>query len=435
MANFLSGTYNNAGFGQTFGITELAQTNPNLGVYVQDEWKVTPAVTLNAGVRYDLQWLESVTLDTDNVSPRVGVAWAPFESRRTLVRAGGGLFYDRVPLRALANALMSAGNTTDVTALRQFAVALSPTQAGAPVFPDILTQAVATTTLPNLTTMDRDLENAFSKQASVEIEQQIGDYTTIAVGYEHLTGSQLLMSVNQNVPACVASGSNNGCRPNSSYANNSQYSAVGESEYNGLHVSLTQRSRGWGHYRVSYTLSKAMNNVGEFFFSSPIDPTDLSKDWGRSDNDQRHRLVLNASVQTSTAAADGWWEHLTHGFQISSLLQVYSAPPFNITSGVTTIQGTAGRPIVDGAFIPRNSGEGTAFFSLGARVSRTFRITDRVQFEALVEGFNLTDRANVVTRNTNFGAGAYPTNPSPTFNQITAVGEPRAFQLGARVRF
>ena len=40
LANFLSGTYNNAGFSQTFGISELAQTNPNLGVYVQDEWKV-----------------------------------------------------------------------------------------------------------------------------------------------------------------------------------------------------------------------------------------------------------------------------------------------------------------------------------------------------------------------------------------------------------
>ena len=435
LANFLSGTYNNAGFGQTFGITELAQTNPNLGIYVQDEWKVTPALTLNAGIRYDLQWLESIAVDANNISPRLGVAWTPFESRRTVVRGSAGVFYDRVPLRALANALMSAGNTTNAAALRQFAVALSPTQAGAPVFPNILTEAVATTTLPNLTTMDRDLQNANSRQASVEIEHQVGQQTTIALGYEYLRGNDLLMSVNQNVPSCVASGNNNGCRPNPSFANNSQYSSVGESEYDGVHVSLTQRTQGWGHYRVSYTLSKAMNNAGEFFFSSPIDPTDLSKDWGRSDNDQRHRLVVNGSLSTSTAPAESVWEHLTHGFQIGGMMQFYSAPPFNITSGVTTIQGTAGRPIVDGEFIPRNSGEGTAYFSLGARISRVFRITERVQFEALVEGFNLTDRANVITRNTNFGPGAYPTNPSPSFNQITAVGEPRSFQFGARVRF
>jgi len=58
-----------------------------------------------------------------------------------------------------------------------------------------------------------------------------------------------------------------------------------------------------------------------------------------------------------------------------------------------------------------------------------------VQLEVLVEGFNLTDRANVVTRNTTFGSGTYPANPSATFGQITAVGEPRSLQLGGRLRF
>lgn len=126
---------------------------------------------------------------------------------------------------------------------------------------------------------------------------------------------------------------------------------------------------------------------------------------------------------------------LSGGFQVSGLLQAYSAPPFNITSGVTTIQGTAGRPIDDGEFIARNAGVGTMFFSLGVRVSRSFRLSGRVQLEALAEGFNLTNDRNVLTRNANFGAGAYPTNPSPAFGHITAVGEPRAFQFGTRVRF
>jgi Carboxypeptidase regulatory-like domain/TonB dependent receptor len=422
LANFLSGTYNNTGFGQTFGITELAQTNPNLGMYVQDEWKVTNDVTINAGLRYDLQWLETIALDTNNISPRLGVAWTPFDSRRTIVRASAGLFYDRVPLRALANALMSAGNSTDVTALRQYSVSLSPTQAGAPVFPAILPAAIPLVTLPNLTTMDRNLQHAYSRQVSSEVEHQLGEQTTVGVGYQFLQGRNLLMAINQNVPTCVAAGSNNGCRPIAAYANNSQYSSAGESNYHGLHVSLARRTSRWGHYRVSYTLSKSMNNLGEAFFSSPIDPTDLSKDWGRSDNDQRHRLAVNGSAQVA-------------GFQLGAMLQAYSAPPFNITSGVTTVQGTAGRPIVDGAFIDRNAGNGTAFFNLNARISRTFRFGGRWQFEVLVEGFNLTDRANVVTRNANFGAGAYPSSPSATFNQVTAVGEPRSFQLGARIRF
>jgi hypothetical protein len=435
LPNFLAGVYNNAGFAQTFGDVDVSQTNPNLGLFVQDEWKVSPDVTLNVGLRYDLQFLETINTDSDNVSPRVGVAWSPFDARRTIVRGSAGLFYDRVPLRALANALLSAGNTTDLNNLRQIAVSLSPTQAGAPVFPNILSEAVPSVTLPNLTTMDPNLQNAFSRQASVEVEQQIGDRMTVSVGYQYLRGSELLMSVNQNVPTCVPVGTNNGCRPNPSYANNSQYSSVGKSTYHGLHVSFVQRPAVWGQYRVSYTLSKAMNNLGEFFFSSPIDPFDLSKDWGRSDNDQRHRLVVNAAVNSPSAPASTMWEHLTHGFQLSGMLLAYSAPPFNITSGVTTIQGTAGRPIVDGEFIERNAGIGTAFFTLNARVSRAFHLTGRLQLEALAEGFNLTNRANVVTRNTNFGSGAYPTNPSPTFEQITAVGEPRSFQFALRVRF
>ena len=106
-----------------------------------------------------------------------------------------------------------------------------------------------------------------------------------------------------------------------------------------------------------------MNNVGENFFSSPIDPTDLSKDWGRSDDDQRHRLVVNGAVNAASTR-----------FELSGALQAYSSLPFNITSGVTTIQGTPARPIVNGEFIERNAGVGSDFFSVNARVSRSFRV-------------------------------------------------------------
>ena len=435
LASFLAGEYNNAGFTQTFGVPDVGQTNPNVSIYAQDEWKVGSRVTLNLGLRYDLQILDTVATDTNNVSPRIGIAWSPFEARRTLIRASAGLYYDRVPLRALANALLSAGNTTELSNLRQLTVALSPAQAGAPAFPRILPGVVPAVTPVNLTTMDRNLQNAHSRQASVELVQELGDGTSVAVGYQYLRGLDLLMSVNQNVPACVATGSNNGCRPNPNYGNNSQYSSVGDSNYHGLHASYIQRPARWGHYRIAYTFSKSMNNVGEFFFSSPIDPLDLSRDWGRSDDDQRHRLVISGALLTPMDPATRFLEQVTNGFQVSGSLQVYSAPPLNITSGLTTVQGTAARPIVAGDFIERNAGAGSRFLSLNLRVSRTFRLGGRAQLEALAEGFNLTNHLNVLARNTNFGPGAYPTHPSPAFDQVTAVSDPRSFQLGARFRF
>jgi hypothetical protein len=435
MANFLAGTYNNAGFTQTFGETVVTQTNPNLGLYVQDEWKAASRLTLNLGLRYDLQYLDTIATDTDNVSPRVGFAWSPFDSRNTIVRGSIGLFYDRVPLRALANALLSAGNTTELANLRQIGVSLSPTQSGAPVFPNVLSSVVPSVTLVNLSTMDPGLESGYSRQASLEVERQVGARGTVSVGYQYVRGESLVMAINQNVPSCVAAGTNNGCRPISTYANNSQYTGAADSNYHGLHVSFVQRPTRWGAWRASYTLSKSMNNVGENFFSSPIDPFDLSKDWGRSDDDQRHRLVLSGSVSSSTAPAATAWQRFSHGFQVSGLLQTYSALPFNITSGVTTIQGTAGRPMVDGQFIPRNTGVGSDFFTMSARVSRSVRLGGRVQVEGLFEVFNLTNHRNNLTRNTNFGAGAYPTSPSATFNQITAVGDPRTCQFAIRARF
>lgn len=68
------------------------------------------------------------------------------------------------------------------------------------------------------------------------------------------------------------------------------------------------------------------------------------------------------------------------------------------------------------------------------RVSRTFRIGDRLQLEGLLEGFNLTNHENVVTLNGNFGAATYPTSPSSTFGQITAIGDPRSLQFGIRAK-
>jgi hypothetical protein len=424
LASFLSGTYNNPGFTQTFNNTVVAQTNPNAGFYLQDEWKAGRHLTFNLGIRYDLQFLKTIATDTNNVAPRIGLAWTPGVSGNTVIRGSYGLFYDRVPLRAVANALLSAGNTTDVSRLSQISISLSPTQAGAPVFPNILNSL----TLPpgvlfNFSTMNPHMQNAYSQQASLEVERQVGRSQTLTVGYQHVRGLHLIISVNRNVPTCVASGNNNGCRPNVNYGNNSQYSSLADSHYDGLHVSFIQRPSRWGNYRISYTYSKALDNVGEFFFSAPIDNFNIWQDYGRSDDDQRHRLVFDGAIR------------LPHALQFSGLLQYYSALPFNITTGANTIQGTAARPMINGEFISRNAGTGFDFFNLNARLTKTFRSNEQLHIEGILEAFNVLNHVNGVALNGTFGTGSYPSTPLTTYKQMTAVQDPRTLQLGLRVSF
>jgi hypothetical protein len=379
---------------------------------------------LNLGVRYDLEFLKTIATQTSNISPRGGFAWAPLASRKTVVRGSYGIFYDRIPLRPLANALLSSGNTTTINSESQLSVSLSPTQTGAPVFPNILPAAgLPAGVLANFSTMNPDMKSAYSEQGSFEIEHQLPGNNVLSVGYEHLRGIHLIVSVNQNVPACAAVGANNGCRPNSEYGNNSQYSSLGDSHYDGLHISFLQRPVRWGNYRVSYTYSKALDNVGEFFFSAPIDNFNIWRDYGRSDDDQRHRLVFDGAI------------HLPMAFQLSGMLQYYSPLPLNIASGVTSIQGTAGRPIVNGSYIGRNTGIGNDFFSMSMRLSRTFLITERLRMEVLAEAFNVLNHRNNLTLNGSFGAGAYPSSRSAAFGQVTAVNDPRVAQFALRFHF
>ncbi len=450
LANFLSGAYTSPnGFTQTFGNSVVHQTNPNVGIYAQDEWHVTPGITVNAGLRYDLQFLKTIETDKNNVSPRAGFAWSPFGSRKTVVRGGFGLFYDRVPLRALANAILSAGNTANPANLNQISVSLGPAQTGAPVFPNILNAL----TLPpgvlfNLTTMNPHMQNAYSDQGNLGIEQQLWTAGTLEIGYQHVRGRRLIISVNQNVPTCAASGSNNGCRPNSTYANNSQYSPLADSQYDGLHVSFVQRPTRWGNFRVSYTFSKALDDVGEFFFSAPINNFNIRQDWARSDDDQRHRLVFDGTVHSSDAPAHDLWQRVSHGFQLSTILTYYSALPFNVvTGGVQTIQATTARPCPGLAgntaactgtvarMIGRNTGTGFDMFNMNMRLGRKFPVGERLRAEVIAELFNVFNHPNYAVPNNTFGTGVFPSSPSGTFGQPTAVAEARAAQFALRLNF
>ena len=163
LANFLSGNYTT--FTQAFGKVDWFQTNPNLGWFVQDEWKAGKNLTINAGLRHDVEWLAAgIQTSTHNFSPRLGLAYAPGD-HKTVVRAGVGQYYDRIPLRAIANALRGSG-------IDYKTVSLQRTQIGAPVFPTKLA-SFPPGVLFNLATIDPRIKNGYAVQANLQIEREL----------------------------------------------------------------------------------------------------------------------------------------------------------------------------------------------------------------------------------------------------------------------
>jgi len=123
---------------------------------------------------------------------------------------------------------------------------------------------------------------------------------------------------------------------------------------------------------------------------------------------------------------------------------VLLGPALNVTTGTTSIQGSTMRPcagvtncsqVLPGTVINRNAGTGFDYFTLNARLSRSFRFNERFRLETIAEAFNAFNHRNNLIPNGTFGPGAYPTAPSTTFGQPTAIGDPRQVQLAQRLTF
>lgn len=383
LANFLAGRWSS--FQQAFGIEATRQRNDNAGAFVQDEWRAAPRVVVNGGIRYDVQHLPSlVRTDRNNVSPRLGVAWDVDGDGRRVVRAGAGIYYAPIPLRAVANALQRDGV--------QYRVAQIPfTEALA--FPNVL-GAFPAGAVSNVTTIDPNIANGFSDQASLQFEQQLGASAAASIAAEHLRGHAIIMQRNVS-------------------ATNRQYQSIGDSWYDGVTVAIAKRASSTGSFRLSYTFSKGIDTAGNFFFSQPQDANDVAAERGRSDNDQRHRLSLSGTL------------NLPARVLLSAIVTYTSALPFNVQlpndrngDGVFN-----DRP----AGVGRNTGRGFDYRAVDLRLSRAFGLTRGVSAEAIVDAFNVLNRANYQVPNNIV--------TSPAFGQPTAVNDPRQVQLGVRLLF
>ncbi len=421
LPNFLANRYTT--FQQAFGAPSQLQSNPNIGFFVQDEWKVSPHLTINAGLRYDAQFLpEPVTTDANNLAPRLGIAYAPGD-RKTVLRGNVGIYFDRIPLRATSNAFQRDGSKYKVAVL-------AFGQPGAPVFPQTLPDFPANV-LVSITTIDPAIENSYNIQASLQLERELSPSTSLSVGFLHTRGLHIILSRNVNVPTAPASaGVPNLGRPDPRFANVGRFESSGESDYNGLAVSLNRRFQRWAGVRVAYTLSKASDNAGNAFFFTPQDNSNLSDEWGPSDNDQRHRLALSGTFEIPRGSLDSAARRALSGFQFGYIFTYGSALPFNPVLGNDRNFDTNvnDRPVGVG----RNSARGFKFTSLDLRVSRKLRLSETMNLEALVEGFNVFNHANLQLPNNVVGTG---TTPLPSFGLPTAAADPRQIQVGLKLSF
>ncbi|MFY9569876.1 MAG: hypothetical protein WAV20_00580, partial [Blastocatellia bacterium] len=421
MPNFLNGIYGS--FQQAFGAPSQFQSNPNIGVFIQDEWRPRLDLTINAGLRYDAQILPNpINTDGNNFAPRLGLAFAPGD-RKSVIRASYGVYFDRIPLRATSNALQRDGS-------KYLVVQLSPNQASAPEFPDVL--AALPSTLPtkaNITRIDPGIRNSYSQQANLQIERELPWNSSLSVGYIYLRGLHLILSRNINVPRFPASaGVPNLGRLDPNWGNIGRFESSGDSYYNGLVVSFNKQASHWGAVRVSYTLSKAIDDAGNFFFSTPQDNLNLRDERGLADNDQRHRFTLSGWLEAPRG--DTTLRHAIEGLQCSYIFTYASVLPFNILTGGDRNFDTNfnDRP----AGVGRNTGRGFDFVSLDLRLSKRFRFTERLGLEVLAESFNTLNRTNFQLPNNTFGQDV---TPVAGFGKPTAAADPRQLQFGLRLSF
>ncbi len=407
-------------------------TNPNLQDYsgfVQDEWRILPTLTLNAGLRYDLQKIQQPSVlntdpqllaaglltnkipeDKNNFAPRLGIAWTPGTSGRTLFHAGYGIFYGRTTAIMIGTAHSNNGINVQT---------LTFTGASVPTYPNVFTTPPGggAAAVPTIFVFDPQFHNPMVQQASAGVEQVLTNDMAVAVNYLFVKGNDLPRSTDVNVgtPSTVAipivgDGSVNvkrygTDRPFSKFARVIEFQSTADSKYNGLTVELNKRySHNW-QARLAYTLSKVSDNKPDATAVVPqsgddakyaSDPRDFGADWAPGDADVRHRIALSGVWNTEFAGLtkNPVVQWLTAGWTLSGVISYQTGQPYSLTvNGDLNGDGNDRNDRSPGT--SRNSQRLPSLFSVDPRISRHITMGP-VDLELIAEAFNVFNNKNVI---------------------------------------
>ncbi len=405
--------YNPTQFTITSGEPLESVSQFEAGLFVSDDWKVSPALSLSFGLRYENQTNISSKL---NFAPRFGFAWSPgaggARAPKTVFRGGAGIFYDRfsenLTLQAerfngvdQLNLLVSANETDPARLAAALALLAQPvfTQNGVTNVP---TSEQILAVLPQSNTIRQvspDLQAPYTIQAAIGVERQLPARTTLAAFFISSRILHQLRSRNINAPICPTQ---ENCltapRPQPGQGNIYEYESSGTTRTNqfilNFRSNLSPKYSFFGNYRLGFA-SGSTDGAGSF----PAYSYDLTGEYGRSLFDIRHSFVIGGNITMP-------WNVTLNPFIIAT-----SGRPFNITGGTdpngdalfterptfAQLQSRCSELNLNASFcdigsndpagiIPRNYGVGPSYFSVNMRVSRNFGFGHSPQAQTAASG-------------------------------------------------
>lgn len=427
-----------------FGERQMRYYQGYYGVYVQDQWRATPNLTLHYGLRWETvappegdpasphPFTRGFNRDTNNLAPRFGFALAPRGSTRTAIRGSYGLYFDAPQSNYYRNALTNNGQ-------RQITVQIAGAAAGAPLYPNYPTSPAGLAAVrPSLNVIDPQLPWMYVQQAQLGVQRELMPDLALTVTYALTRGTKIPVVQNINLAPAIGTLADgralySSARINPQYNNISMITAGGNSNYNGLGVNLNKRYRKGYQFNLSYTWSHALDNAPESGISGgseqPQDTFNRRAEYGNSLTDVRH--VLNASAVVRTISKN----RILGGNQFSLFFFARSGTAYDVRSGTDLNRDSVNndRP----PYFGRNLGRGPASTQTDLRYSRIFKLPrEGMRLQFIAEAANVFNTPIPESTNGAFnrtwGTG---TTPNRTFGAIIAYHEMRRMQLGLRFDF
>jgi hypothetical protein len=451
---------------QGFGKDSFVAWTGRYNFFINDVFRATPRLTLNLGVRYELELNKNVPTSHADIGPRFGFAWAATADRKTVVRGGYGIFYQHNNIDTVSAANLFATNQlslleipiTGIPNLRNpltgqplTSVDVYQTLASEgilgrrPISPLDLAQfgiAPGTNPFPLVSSLDPHFRQPYAEQASLEVERAVGKFSfSAAINFNRALHLPRGRDINQVYGPPNPDGSPTFLPVNPNIADHTVFESRGDSFYTAMILQVARRFSSHFTLDAHYTLSRATDDATSISFL-PNNSLDARDDRGLAAFQQKHRFVASGVFSPVVAPGGGLLHRLAGGFLFAPVVVAASGLPFDVETGLEDGQ----RPYDIG----RNTGQGPGYFTIDMRVSRSFilpsfLVADKhTRLEVIAEAFNLLNRTNFAQVDNVVGdvsRSELPArfvgvagNPSAPF-AFTSANPPRQIQVSLKLHW